>query len=535
MWSATNSLMRAPQADIGESLPPMHMGKISARDQFLWVAKNIHERVKLLHILDIDEYFYKPEDSPLFVKLEETKITKWVRDIWLKTFGSFSPKDVKDAIEVVKIMTEQEVDTTNSNYIYICPGVYWDKSNGELTEEPLGPVFYRLFDTTYPDRHNIAVRPFTNEEKAHLLDKYEQVKQNLMEGKWECEYEFINVWANNNPEIAQDFIRMNAYCYLNKKPLGSGILIGLRRNGKSTFVDMLHTQFGANNTSRVQLSQLGDPHYTHTLRFSLLNAPDEEEEKAVSYQGLFKTMSDHGILTLPVMRSNVPVKVPCDFMSFFPMNHTPEWTGSGASACVSRSLIMPFENDLSKYDKVSSNFGEETFTAEMFSDYLGTVFAYAWWYHRHDHEFSNRMKEEQATIQQDLDSSTIYRTQFEKFFDGFESLKTVYEDYQFWCHANEVRISTYKQFKFVFKPYMAKRSKYNYRGKLYNVYRYVPEGSSPSQPMLNFHYAADLGHLEDLHKKGLSIIERANNRYGAELYDLNLEHQIEEAQSELFD
>lgn len=527
--------MGAPQASVGEAMPAMQMKQFKARDQFMWIAKTIHDRFKLLHVMDIDEYYYKPDDYPLYVRLEEPKITKWVRDIWIKTFGPFNPKDMKDAIEVTKIMTEQETPGLNSDYIYVCSGVYWDKQGGELTDTPLGPVFYRLFDTTYPDRHNVGVRPFTDKEKQHLLDKYNQVKMDLMGGKWECEYDFINAWANNNQEVALDLIRMNAYCYLNKKPLGSGILIGLKRNGKSTYIDMLHTQFGANNTSRVQLSQLGDPHFTHELRFSLLNAPDEEEEKAISYQGLFKTMSDHGILTLPVMRSNMPVKVPCDFMSFFPMNHTPEWSGSGASACVSRSLIMPFENDLSKYDKVSKNFAEETFTAEMFSDYLGTVFAYAWWYHRHDHEFSNRMSQEQASIQQDLDSSTIYRTQFEKFFDGFESLKTVYEDYQFWCRANEVRISTYKQFKFVFKPYMAKRTKYNYKNKLYNVYRYLQEGVMASQPMLNTHYAADVGHLEDLHKKGLSFVERAFNKYGEELTDLRFDVKREEEQSELFD
>lgn len=522
---SVGSLVVGQQAEAGLSLPTPKMmyGKPGVRDQFLWVAKSLHEKMRLLHVKDIDEYYYQPDDSPLYERLQDSTLAKWVRDSWLSSFGAFSPKDIKDTSEVVKLMTDEETERVSSNYIYVCKGVYWDKQNGELTDSPVGPVFYKLFDTSFPDRHTVAVRPFTDGERMHLLQKYEQVKEQLHRNEYKCEYEFINVWANEDQEVAKDLIRMNAYCFLDKKPLGSGILVGLKRNGKSTYVDMLHTELGGNNTSRVQLSQLGDPHFTHQLRFSLMNAPDEEEDKSIQYQGIFKTMSDHGVLTLPVMRSNVPVRVQCDFMSFFPMNHTPEWTGSGASACVARSLIMPFENDLSKYDKTSKNFCEETFTAEMFSDYLGTVFAFAWWYHRHDHEFSNRMHAEQETIQEDLDSAVIYREEFERFFDGFENLKTVYEDYQYWCRARETRISTYKQFKFVFKNYMSRRTKYRgFRGAIHNVYRYVQPGKQPSQPLLNNYVSGEFGSIVGMHEKQTSMVERLIDRYAEELH-LNTE------------
>lgn len=500
-----------------------------AKDKYSWIAKMTHSRANILHIMDLDEYYYKPDDSPLFKRLSDNQLVKWVRDMWVGAFGSFTPKELKDATEVVKIMTEKEADSINSNYMYICDGLYWDKQKGELTEEAVGPVFYKLFDTDYPDRHTVKVAPFTREQRQTLIDRYDQVKDELSRGKVVHRYDFINVWANNDKDVATDLIRMNAYCFLAKKPLGSGILVGLKRNGKSTYVDMLHTIFGSNNTSRVQLTQLGDPHYTHTLRFSLLNAPDEEEEKAVQYQGLFKTMSDHGILTLPVMRSNVPVRVPCDFMSFFPMNHVPDWKGTGASACVSRSLILPFDNDLSKYDKTSKNFCEETFTADMFSDYLGTVFAFAWYYHRHDHKFSRRMEVEQSLIQEDLDSAVIYRKEFEKFFDGFDSLRTAYEDYQYWCQARDTKISTYKQFRFVFKPYMDKRSKYINNSKKVNVYRVINEEKPGRQPILSGAFYPDVGSVDTLHNKSVSVVERLIDKYEDELKLVE-----EDEQSDLF-
>lgn len=496
-----------------------------SKDKYAWIAKMTHSRANILHVMDLDEYYYKPDGSPLFKRLSENQLIKWVRDMWVSAFASFTPKEIKDATEVVKIMTEREVDSISSKYLFICEGLYWDKEKGELTDEPLGPVFYKLFDTDYPDRHTVKVAPFTKEQRGTLLNRYEQVKQELQRGQFVMRYDFINVWANNDKDVATDLIRMNAYCFLAKKPLGSAILVGLKRNGKSTYVDMLHTIFGDNNTSRVQLTQLGDPHYTHTLRFSLLNAPDEEEEKAVQFQGLFKTMSDHGVLTLPVMRSNLPVRVPCDFMSFFPMNHTPDWKGTGASACVSRSLILPFDNDLSKYDKTSKNFCEETFTAEMFSDYLGTVFAYAWYYHRHDHEFSHRMELEQGLIQEDLDSAVIYRKEFERFFDGFDTLKLVYEDYQYWCMARETRISTYKQFRFVFKQYLDKRSKYYKDKKKINVYRLIDQSNPGRQPMLQGMYLPETGNVDTNHDKHTSIVEQLFTKYEDEFATLDMEDE----------
>lgn len=519
----TPGAVTAPVIQVGPQAP--------AKDKYAWVAKMTHSRVNMLHVRDLDEYYYKPQDSPLFQRLTDNTMVRWVRDMWVGVFASFTPKEIKDAVEVVKIMTEKEVDSVNSNYIYICENLYWDKQKGCLTDEPLGPVFYKLFDTDYPDRHTIKVAPFSPEQKQTLLDRYEEVKKELSLGVFKQRYDFIKVWANNDEDVATDLIRMNAYCFLAKKPLGSGILVGLKRNGKSTYVDMLHTEFGSNNTSRVQLTQLGDPHYTHTLRFSLLNAPDEEEEKAVQYQGLFKTMSDHGVLTLPVMRSNVPVRVPCDFMSFFPMNHTPEWKGTGASACVSRSLILPFDNDLSKYDKVSKNFCEETFTAEMFCDYLGTVFAYAWYYHRHDHEFSHRMEVERNIIQEDLDSAVTYRKEFERFFDGFDNMRIVYEDYQYWCHARDTKISTYKQFRFVFKQYLDKRSKYCVNKKRMNVYRLLSTKNPGRQPLIAGMYLADVGAVDTLHSKHLSVVERLYDLYEDEI---RLADGYGEEQYELF-
>lgn len=492
--------------------PIMEPQKIQTRDKHAWIAKNIHGQMQIIFIKDIATYYYKSESMPTFEPLSDHQLMIWVRDCWLGAFGAFLPREIKDAMEIVKQMTDTEIPHKDATYIYIGGEYYWDRSSGDVTKNPKGPSFYRLFDTSIPTRHTVRVEPFNDLQMERFIERYERTKSELNGRQFNCPYEFIMTWANGDKDIAADIIRANAYCYLKKKPLGSVILVGLKRNGKSTFIDMLHTQFGSNNTSRVQLTQLGDPHFTHTLRQTLLNAPDEEEEQAVKYQGVFKTMADHGVISLPVMRSNEPVQVHCDFMSFFPMNHSPEWKGTGASACVQRSLIIPFENDLSKNDKASKNFCEETFTADMFCEYMGTVFAYAWYYHRHEHEFSPRMLLEQQLIQEDLDSTLIYRREFEKFYDGFESLKDLYEDYQNWCLARETKIGTFKQFKFVFKAYADRRTKYTYGGKVYNVYRYGQKENPGRKPLLAV-YNTEVGSLASCRDKHCSLIEQLMAKY----------------------
>lgn len=515
----------APQAVSASTIPVN--SKSDAREKLTWVAKVVHQARRLLKVEDLGEYYYQEQGEMVYHSLSDNKIMEWVRDAWLDSIGLFTPKEIDDGVKMVKLMTTDKVASINSDNIMICPGLYWVKKRGELTGEPTGATFYQLFDTDYPDRHTVRVAPFTEDQRQRLLDRYSVVKDELARGIFNCPYEFINVWANNDPDVAQDILKMIAACFLDKKPLGSGVLVGLKRNGKSTFVDMLHTMFGNRNTSRVQLTQLGDPHYNHALRFTLMNAPDEEEDKAVEYSGLFKTMADHGVLSLQVMRSNHALRVPCDFMSFFPMNHTPEWKGTGASACVARSLIIPFENDLSKYDKASKNFCEETFTADMFCELLGTVFAYAWYYSRHELNFSKRMSLEQNVIQEDLDSTVIYKKEFEDFFDGFENIKTLYADYQCWCMARETRISKLQQFKFVFKPYLSRRTKAYRNGNRASVYRIKQDGVAAKQQLFSDSYFPEFGYLDTLHGNNVSVVERLQDKYKDTLNDMKEYEQYE--------
>lgn len=459
--------------------------------------------------------FMKSPDRKYYTYLDDYDEKQLVLSAMRQVNILISARRMKDVVELIKANAKM-IEKPNTNCIMISDNLFWDKEEGEIVRNPTSEVFYRLFDIYEETTKIVRTPPFTEEQEKIFWERYEQVKAELQRGEEIERYEFLKTWANGSHDVYMDLHRAHAYMFLKKKPLGSYVLIGLKRNGKSTYLNLTHSIMGTKNTSMVQLHQLGDAHHTHELLPSLMNAPDEEEDKAITAQGFFKVMADHGSVMLPVMGSNQPIRLTCDFMSFFPMNHTPEWTGTGAAACMNRSLIIPFNADLSKFDKTSDNFMKETFTPDVMADYLGSVFAYAWWYHRHDFDFSDTMKTEQGVLEQDIDSCLTYYKRFTKYFDGFETFKTVYTDYQLWCQAQDVKINTRKELKFVFRAICNSKTSYRRNGisgknPTVSVYR-IPKGK---QPLMNTFKSPEVGYLEDVHNKNCSIIDRLDVYYAA--------------------
>ncbi len=481
------------------------VGKRSKADKYAMTNAAIRQQYDIVRINNNNSYYYKKLGDTVYERLDDHTLDTMVRDVYLSGFGSAEPKELKDAAEMVKRLTSVEMNEIDNNLWCVTDNSFWDTEAGELTRNPEGYCFRRLFNTRNAGKHVAKIPAFTSEQDQKMWDVYDEVKAQLEAGEFEERYEFIKTWANGSHDVYLDIMRSIAYCFVKKKPVGSYILVGLRRNGKSTFVGLLHTIFGRENTSEVRLSQLGDPHYVNKLKYTMMNAPDEEDEKAIDAQASFKTIADHGFLTLSVMRSNEPIEIPCNFMCFYPMNHIPDWKGTGAAACMKRSLIIPFYADLSKFDKSNYNFAEATFTADMMCDFMGCVFAYAHYYSHHELEFSGTMLSEQETLEEEVDSAVTYRKQFEKYFDGFDTLKTIYQDYCNWCKAQDLTISSRQEFKFVFREYFANRTTTRINDDPVKVYRI---------PNVNHHIMRDglnlveVGKINWLHEHNASMVER---------------------------
>lgn len=511
----------APPAPVpSPALYPNGVRRDIRRDErLMFTSATLLAEHKLLRVENTGKfYYYRPEEG-IYRPLSHIKFQGWVRDILLESFGELNPNLVGDCIETTKLMVRDSVPEVDHRYLGITPKFYWDTREGVFTEEPLGPVFHRFFDTQTATTDIGITPPFSPELVRRLKKKHEQVREHLEKtGDIKEEFPFITTWACHRHSVYLDMIRAIGYSLMEKKPLGSYILIGIARNGKSTYLNMLHWLFGTENTTRLRMEQLADHHHAIPLSTTLLNAPDEEKEikggEQAMVQTVFKTLAAHGDLTATKMFSQESMKIRGNFMSFFPMNHLPDWKGMGAGACVKRSLILPFYADLSRYDAATSNFMYDTFTPEVMADLLGTVTGIAAFYTHHPFEFSDAMRDEQGSIEEDVDNVINYRREFELFFDGFSSRKVLYEDYRNWCGAHDLYAKNEKEFAFVFREYTS-RERCQVRtsnGKRVKVYRVPRKDKLVLRPGVRYD---TIGYLEDLHKntRQLSLVERMDNYY----------------------
>lgn len=439
------------------------------------VAKQFHLFYDAVWVENLDCFFIKGPDG-VYYPIKKKPLRVLMSHIWGALIGDFTTQNLSEMMEIAEVISPKRVERPTSDYIMVSQHIFWDKLNGELTPDVEdGDIFYRLFNTKTTVKGIVKVPPFSPAQEKILWDTYARVKEEIEKGVEEERFEPLKVWANGNHDVYMDLHRAHAYMFLKKKPVGSYLLIGERRNGKSAYAKMTHTIMGAANTSGVQLGELNDWHKNHDLIGSLMNAPDEEDDTLLDKAATFKTMADHGQIRLPTMASNVGADLDCDFMCFFPMNHIPNWKGSGAGACVARSLIIPFTAKLGKLDNANDDFAERTFTADFMAEYMGSVFAYAWYYHRHPMVFSDTMKRYQESYEEDLNNASIYKQLFEKYFDGYTKFSLLYADYILWCKEKGSKIKSRDELKVVFGEYVsAKRSSARLYGEVKSVQR-VPQ------------------------------------------------------------
>lgn len=365
--------------------------------------------------------------------------------------------NIKRFGESLEAWVDNEREGLNDSIIMITEDLYWDMKKMEFVTSPDAgnPCFRKLFNSRPTD--DIKVSPADinkNVVKAtfrHTLKHLEEyngvLAPALNDGEKDSMMPFsvedlhlapFWTWSNYDFDMFNDLLKSVAANFMYNKPKGAFILIGRTRNGKSSFIKMLHTLFGSHNTSEVRLSELTDPHLNMTLLSSMLNAPDEEDEgknqEVLRAQGYFKMLSTHKALMLPVYYSQDPQPVPTNFMSYHPMNDIPAWRGTGAEACMRRSFILMFENDLSKMDNNGRDFERETYTAEFYELLLGTVLAFAKYYNDKPFILSEESQKKKKAVAEEVDNISVYLDRlFAHFPSGYQNAKLVSEDYRLWC------------------------------------------------------------------------------------------------------
>ena len=159
----------------------------------------------------------------------------------------------------------------------------------------------------------------------------------------------LNKLACQDKSIRELIEEMIGYCFYRRNELGvSFILTGDKSNGKSTFIDMVMRLLGFNNTSALDLGELGDRFKTAELFGKLANLGDDISDDFIKNPAIFKKLVTGD-------RVNVERKGqdPFDFNNYakflFSANDIPRIKDK-TGAVLRRLIIVPFNATFSKND-----------------------------------------------------------------------------------------------------------------------------------------------------------------------------------------
>lgn len=159
----------------------------------------------------------------------------------------------------------------------------------------------------------------------------------------------LNKLACNDKNIRMLLEEVIGYCFYRRNELRkSFILIGDKANGKSTFLDMIKTLLGDENTCALDLKELGDRFKTAELFGKLANIGDDIGDEFIANPAVFKKLVSGD-------RVNVERKGrdPFDFNNYskllFSANSIPRIKDK-SGAVIDRLIIVPFDARFTKDD-----------------------------------------------------------------------------------------------------------------------------------------------------------------------------------------
>lgn len=443
----------------GDLLPPSPKEKNTGQEiKADNTLRTVYRRYDILRIDSMAElhvaYFRPAHSNRSYRRLSPYIAKQLTAEAYHARYHIFPTEDrIAPIAESLPLHTPHHTPSISNDIIEVAPSTYWDANNMTFIKPtplsthptPPAPTCMRvLFDADAPTVRLEDIDP------NKLADDFQKFYDHLAYCKGKKFPSFRNTerayhdafwtWANGSEDVYQDLLKSIAACFMKEKPKGSFLLIGPTRNGKSSFITLLHTLFGRNNTSMVKLADFNSPGHNMELAHSFVNAPDEEDEgrdrDLLQSQGIFKSAASHGDVSLRVLYKQTPQVFHCDFMSFFPMNHFPEWGGSGAEACMRRSLTIPFTADLSSHDNTGKNFEKETYVASFFQDLIADTLAIAAYCQENGFEMSATSKGFQDSVKEEVDSISTFIKIFRKHFDTFSTVNFVYNEYRQWCIEN---------------------------------------------------------------------------------------------------
>jgi putative DNA primase/helicase len=139
-------------------------------------------------------------------------------------------------------------------------------------------------------------------------------------------------------------------CYRRNELRKSFFLLGDKRNGKSSFLDMVSTLLGEDNVANLDLCEIGHQFRTAELSGKLANIGDDINDEWVSNTATFKKVVSGDVITAE-RKGKDPFKLRSYAKFFFSANSLPRiGRGKDSAAVLDRLVIIPFDAKFTKSD-----------------------------------------------------------------------------------------------------------------------------------------------------------------------------------------
>lgn len=240
------------------------------------------------------------------------------------------------------------------------------------------------------------------------------------------------------------------YCFYRRNELRkSFFLLGEKRNGKSTFLDMLGTLLGEDNTANLDLCEIGDRFRTAELTGKLANIGDDINDEWVSNTAIFKKVVSGDTVTAE-RKGKDPFKLRSFAKFFFSANSLPRLgRGKDSSAVLDRLVVIPFDAKFSKTDPDYDPFIKYKLRSEEVMEALIAKAVPALRDVLIDQEFAHCAKVDENLAEFEKSNNPIL-----EFFDELdeadylnEPVKVVYQRYTTFCFSNNLQAMSAIEFQ----------------------------------------------------------------------------------------
>lgn len=161
----------------------------------------------------------------------------------------------------------------------------------------------------------------------------------------------IHKLACGDEQVVHLLYQAIGMCFFRKNELRkSFFLLGEKRNGKSTFLDMIGTLLGEENIANLDISEIGDKFKTAELAGKLANIGDDINDEYIPNSAIFKKVVSGDKITVE-RKGQDPFVLSSYAKFFFSANSIPRiGRGKDSAAVLDRLVIIPFDAKFSKSD-----------------------------------------------------------------------------------------------------------------------------------------------------------------------------------------